>query len=178
MGLVLLLAFLSAIAGGLYTQDWKGFAVGLLSGGLFGLWVWVNHVASILFPESFISYASETPAPPVIRDQTVMSVSIPELGARQIRGLTQDEWRRLGSGVVERGYRYTTRDLQDIFGAAEGNRIYGRITQQLVDAGILVPSGSNGVAVTEHVGRHFFERIHKQDYKVIDLIPHPAPESV
>jgi hypothetical protein len=107
----------------------------------------------------------------------VISITIPELGQKLVRGLELDEWKTLAHGMVERGYHYTTRDLQDIFGPQRGNIIYGRITQPLLDAGILVPSGSNGVAVTDHVGRHFFAQLDKNDYKVIELVPHPRTES-
>ena len=127
---------------------------------------------------AFYEWDSASPAPRAQENTgQVISITIPELGQKLVRGLELDEWKTLAHGMVERGYHYTTRDLQDIFGPQRGNIIYGRITQPLLDAGVLVPSGSNGVAVTDHVGRHFFAQLDKNDYKVIELVPHPHSES-
>lgn len=177
---VVVVSLLFGIAGGLYWQSWRGFSIGLVFGIMFSAVTWIRNIAAILFPDSFVTYASDVTSPAREKQETnstIIALAIPDIGTRQLRGLTQDEWRHLAHGVIERGYRYTTRDLQDIFGPQEGNRIYGRVTQQLLDAGVLVPSGSNGVAITEHVGKHFFDQLDKQDYKVIELIPRPTPES-
>jgi hypothetical protein len=154
-------------------------ALGLLAGVVTGVTTWVNNIASILLPDSFVTYANDTASVAAVKTDSdvVISITIPELNqTRMVRGLLRDEWHKLARGVVSHGYRYTTRDLQDIFGPQEGNRIYGRVTQQLMDAGVLVPAGSNGVAVTDHIGKNFFDQLDKRDYKILNLIPSPTGE--
>lgn len=175
MGLVLLLAFLSAIAGGLYTQDWKGFAVGLLSGGLFGLWVWVNHVASILFPESFISYASETPAPTQTTNRVVLVITTPGETTKRIHGLSQDEIRQIGECVTSTNpYTFSVQHFKSYFSGkgVDGYALYTKSVRWMKDAGTLAPNAKGGVDVTEK-GEYVFESMRDGAWDVLDDYEHP-----
>lgn len=174
-GTVLLLSLIGAMAGYLFRQSLGSVGAGLVAGALLGLRVSLKDISRFMFPDSFTVYESE--AEVIEKETVVLSLTI-EGVSTSIRGLSKEEWHTLARGVVERGYRYTVRDLQDIFGnQATGSAVYGRVTQQLIDCGVLIQG--NGVTVTEHIGRHFFEQLDKRDYKILSLLtPSPVSESV
>ena len=171
---VLLVSLLGMFAGWLFRHNPYDLFWGLLCGFIVSLIVAFKGLVQYVYPDLFFTFQSDTKGITQTKETVILSLTIPEMGKKQIRGLALDEWQTLAHGVIERGYRYTVRDLQDIFGnQATGNSIYGRATQQLVDAGVLVQAGANGVAVTDHVGRHFFSQLDKRDYKVLNLFPTP-----
>ena len=176
---IVLLSLLGALCGWLFAQSADGMAWGIVIGISVALWVSLSKIARLIYPDSFYTYADD--AETIVEKETaILSLTIILDGSqtvKQIRGLMPDEWQRLGAGVVSHGYRYTVRDLWDIFGSnKEGDRIYGRITQQLISANVLEQAGK-GVGVTE-LGERFFCQLEKGDYKILSTIPSSASESV
>ena len=175
----LLISSLGTTGGWLYRHDTVGMFWGLVCGFVLSLIVWFKGLVKYQHPELFFEMHSESGAPQVILNEkatTIISLTLPGGSKRQIRGLDEDEWHKLAQGVVERGYRYTVRDLQDIFNSqTEGNRIYGRITETLITATVLERTGSNGVGVTDD-GRKFFDMLDRHEYKILDMFS-PSPDA-
>jgi hypothetical protein len=106
-------------------------------------------------------------------------VHIPELN-RRIRlhcGISMEDWQTLAKEMNQRG-KYTVRALQDIFGHGPGYAIYNRITEPLKNAGVLIDSRNGGVEITDHIGRHFFVQLEKEDYEVLRMTEQHPPASV
>lgn len=157
-------------------RNTDGMFWGLLIGFLIALAVWFKGLVKYQHPELFFEYQSETPSVITEKVTTIISLTLPSGSKKLIRGLDQDEWHKLAHGIIERGYRYAVRDLQDIFGSqTEGNRIYGRVTETLITATVLERSGSNGVGVTKD-GRKFFEMLDRHEYEILDMFS-PSPDA-
>ena len=167
-----LVSVLGMFAGWIYKRNPDHIFWGLVGGFVASQVIAFKGLARLVYSDLFFSFASDEP---VIqeRETVVLSLTIPEIGTFQLHGLTRDEWHRLGRGVVDREFAYTSRVLQDIFDSqTEGNRIYGLITKRLEKCGVLI--SGNGYTVSDHIGQHFFTQLMKQDYKVLDLLP-PTP---
>lgn len=180
IGLVIILSLLLAVAGGMLWHSigwsfWQGASIGIVGGVVYAISAWIKHIAAILMPDSFTTFANDTVSVAPVERGTVISITIPELNSsHQIHGLDVDEWRELAQGVNRSG-KYTLRVLQDIFGAGQGSTIYNRITEPLKAAGVLVDSRSGGVDITDHVGRHFFAQLEKGNYEILRIAPPHSP---
>jgi hypothetical protein len=99
--------------------------------------------------------------------------------SKEIRGLTREEWHMLGIGVCK-SRNYTTRILQDIFGAGRGLTIYNLITNILKDNRVrILMDKNNGVVITEGRGWSFFEHLRKEEYEILNILDAllPSPEA-
>lgn len=180
---VLIGSFLGLIAGIIFSwnaDNKPGIIGSSMVGGLFLFW-WMagwffkqkrEFGGYYEYDNATVQVAPETTNKTTNNSVTIV-VHIPELNRRTpIRNMSLNEWHMLGKGVADTG-KYTTRSLQDIFGASQGDSVYTRATQQLLDAGILTPAGSNGVAVTDHVGRNFFAQLKNREYEVLNNLDFP-----
>jgi hypothetical protein len=102
----------------------------------------------------------------------VLSLKLEDGSSKEIRGLTENEWTRLGEGVRSDG-GYSTRILVHIFGAGRGGTIYEIITDILKSAKVLRDKGS-GVEPTEK-GWRFFAHLENCEYEVLNMLPDSPP---
>jgi hypothetical protein len=102
----------------------------------------------------------------------VLSLKLEDGSSKEIRGLTENEWTRLGEGVRSDG-GYSTRILVHIFGAGRGGTIYEIITEILKAAKVLHVKGS-GVEPTEK-GWRFFSHLENCEYEVLNMLPDSPP---
>lgn len=163
LGWVVVVSLLVGVAGGLFFHSLEGFAGGLLLGILFSTRVWIREIASILMPDSFVTYASDSTSESNSNAKRYLDIQLwtDKTTSQWLRlGLTDEEWRGLAISI---------NDSQSFSTDTIDRKWYAKVKQRFEEVGLIQPGGRGGGYELTTSGKKVFKHLATLPYPYTDV---------